>query len=281
MNIPVNATDTHDICLVVTDMDKTLLNDSGRISEKNIETIKKLKRSNIRFAIASGRSRPVLYRLMDQYQIKEHVDYIISMNGVYIYDIRSEEAHEFDYLDRETIISIYNKYKDYDVAFAVHEGNNLICSKRTAYTDIESEINSYDVMVVKDFAGAIKKKYPKLMLIGEEAVIDTICKQLASEKLEAFNFFKSFDFFLEIVNKAVSKGNALVKLCDLKDIDILKVLAIGDNLNDLDMIKNSGLGVAVLNSHEELKKHAKFLSKSNNEDGFAHACMTLVRSLSE
>lgn len=277
----MDKTETHDICLVVTDMDKTLLNDSGRISEKNIEIIKKLKRNNIRFAIASGRARPGLYRMLDQYQIKEHVDYIISMNGVSIYDTRSEESHEFDYLDRATIISIYNKYKDYALAFAVHKGNTLICSERTVYTDIESEINGYDVQIEKDFAGALGENYPKLMLIGEEAVIDAVSGQLADEKTGAFNFFKSYNFFLEIVNSAVSKGNALVRLCDLKDIDILKVLAIGDNLNDLDMIKSSGFGVAVLNSHEEVKRHARFLSKSNNEDGFAHACMTLVRSLSE
>jgi hydroxymethylpyrimidine pyrophosphatase-like HAD family hydrolase len=53
-------------------------------------------------------------------------------------------------------------------------------------------------------------------------------------------------------------------------------MAFGDNLNDLDMIKYSGMGIAVENAQEELKLHAKLITKGNNENGFAYACMELL-----
>lgn len=272
----MSAVKNKDILLVVTDMDKTLLNDNGDISERNIEAIKRLKKSNIEFAIATGRSKNALYRLLDKYDVKNYVDYIICMNGVSLYDVRKDTSYDFGYLEGEIIRTVYNSLKEYDISFAVHEGENLVCTKRTQYTDIESGINGYGVVETADFIEAAGKKYPKLMLIGEKDTLENVQEKLTGDDTSDFNFFRTYDFFLEIVKKGVSKGNALVKLCELKNIDISKVLAIGDNLNDLDMIKNSGFGVAVENCHSELKKYAKFLSKSNNDDGFAHACDMLI-----
>jgi len=265
-----------EIRLVVTDMDRTLLNDNGNISERNMEAIRKLKKCGIEFAIATGRFKSGLYRVLDNYDIKDYVDYIISLNGVSIYDVRENKTYDFGYLKSEIIAKVYNSLKDFDVSFAVHEGNNMICTKRTKYTDIESELGGYGVVETTDFVNEKGKKYPKLMIIGERNTIEKVEKKLTSDNPTEFNFFRAYDFFIEVVDKSVSKGNALVKLCKLKNIDISKVLAIGDNLNDLDMIVNSGLGVAVGNCHTELRKHAKFISKSNNDDGFAYACDVLI-----
>ena len=264
------------ISLVITDMDKTLLDNDSKISKKNISSILKLKGNNIKFAIATGRSRRSLCNFMDKYQLMDKIDYIISMNGVNIYDAKSGETYDFGYVDEKIINDIYHSYKDYDVSFAVHEGNCLICNKKTTYTDIECEVNGCVANEVSDFTEVINKKYPKLMLIGEKCIVDEINSKLTDSITKNFNFFKSYDYFLEIVKKDVSKGNALVKLCELKGIDISNVMAIGDNLNDLDMIKNSGFGVAVENAHEELKKYAYFITKSNSENGFAYACDKLI-----
>ncbi|MBZ9607106.1 Cof-type HAD-IIB family hydrolase [Clostridium estertheticum] len=264
------------ISLVITDMDKTLLDNDSKISGKNLSFIKKLKRNNIKFAVATGRSRSSLCKFLGKYQLIDEVDYIISMNGVSIFDTKSRETYDFGYVDEEIINEVYNAYKDYDVSFAVHEGNCLICNKKTTYTDIECEVNGYGVSEISDFSRAINKKYAKLMIIGEKCIVDDIHSKLAEIDSKKFNFFKSHDYFLEIVKTGVSKGNALVKLCKLKDIDISNVMAIGDNLNDLDMIKNSGFGVAVENAHEELKKYAGFITKSNDENGFAYACDELI-----
>ena len=129
------------ISLVITDMDKTLLDNESEISEKNLSYIRKLKRNNIKFAIATGRSRSSLCNFLGKYQLIDEVDYIISMNGVSIYDNKSGEVYDFGYVDEKIINEIYDSYKDYDVSFAVHEGNCLICNKKTTYTDIECEVN--------------------------------------------------------------------------------------------------------------------------------------------
>jgi Cof subfamily protein (haloacid dehalogenase superfamily) len=266
----------NNISMVITDMDGTLLNDEGIITDGNLKVIKKLAERNIKFAIATGRGKEALCNFLDKYSILDKVDYIISMNGVSFFDVKASESYDFDYLNEDIISDIYNTFKNYDISFVVHENNTVICSKKTIYTDIECNVNNYDVIEVKDFAKVITKKYPKLMLIGEKRTLEEINDKLRQTSNRNFNFFKSHDCFLEIVRKNISKGNALVKLCQLRGIDISKVMAFGDNLNDLDMIRDSGYGIAVENAHEELKLHARIVTKRNNEEGFAYACRELL-----
>lgn len=268
----------NEISLVITDMDKTFLNDKSEISDRNMETVKWLKANNIKFAIATGRSKHSLEGFMKKYDLSEYVDYMINMNGVSLYDVHLKKSYNFGYVEENIIIELYKEFSKYDVAFAVHEGNTLICSKITRYTDIECEVNNYKAVEVQNFEKVINKPYPKLMLIGDKPILDYIHGELAKRKGMDFNFFKSYDFFLEIVKKDVSKGNALVKLCRMKGIDINGVAAFGDNLNDLDMIRYAGIGVAVSNAHEDIKLHARFITKSNEEDGFAYACEKLIRN---
>lgn len=269
----------NNIRLVVTDMDKTLLNDEGIISNGNIAAIRELKKSGIKFAIASGRGKEALLGFLERYGISENVDYIIGMNGVSLYDSEKDESMDFGYIDENILTRIYNSLSSLDISFAVHRGKHLICSRRTQYTDIECYSNNYEYLDAPDFLGTAKGKYPKIMLIAEGKVLDGIHDHLAEMAAGDFNFFRCYEYFTEIVKIGVSKGEALKRLCELKGIDIRNVMAIGDNLNDLDMIKASGFGVAVENACEAVKKEALFISKSNNEDGFAWACENILKGL--
>jgi Cof subfamily protein (haloacid dehalogenase superfamily) len=262
--------------MVITDMDGTLLNNEHRITERNLLTIKKLKENNIKFAIATGRGKEPLCEFLNEYKILDRVDYIIHMNGVSFYNMKTGKSYDFDFMDEDIINHIYNSFKDCNISFVVHESNTVLCNKRTKYTDLECQVNKYEFKEVPDFAKIINKKYPKLMLIGEKDILDEINEKLTELSSGAFNFFRSHENFLEIVKNDVSKGTALAKLCSLENICMSNVMAFGDNLNDLDMIKYAGLGIAVDNANEELKSQARFVTKSNIEDGFAHACREIL-----
>ena len=91
--------------------------------------------------------------------------------------------------------------------------------------------------------------------------------ELYEEKL---NFYFSLPYFVEIVNKEASKGNALESLALKFNIKREEIIAIGDNFNDMDMIEYAGLGVAMGNAPGYLKDVAQFVTHSNDEDGVRH-----------
>ena len=87
---------------------------------------------------------------------------------------------------------------------------------------------------------------------------------------------KSRDFLLEIIHKDVSKANGIDLLAKELGIKQSEVMAIGDEENDVSMIEYAGMGVVMENGNENLKKLAQFVTKSNQEDGVAHAVEKFV-----
>jgi len=82
----------------------------------------------------------------------------------------------------------------------------------------------------------------------------------------AFN--NDLDWFLEILHPAVTKGHGLHEMCRRLDIPMNDVIAIGDGTNDIEFLQMSGLGIAMNNAHESLRKVATYTMEwTNNEHG--------------
>ena len=106
----------------------------------------------------------------------------------------------------------------------------------------------------------------KLLLIGE---VDQVIRlqHMLKEKVPQVLAARSFPNYLEVVAAGVSKARALEKVCDLINVSLDNVVAFGDGENDLPMLQVAGFSVAMGNAHENVKRHADFVSLSNNEDG--------------
>ena len=96
-------------------------------------------------------------------------------------------------------------------------------------------------------------------------------KNIMDEINERYSEFKdkiyctrSGEFYYELQGIGISKGTGLIDLCNLAGIDRTKTICIGDNLNDLEMIMNSGIGAMVGNGNKALEKYAKYVVSDNN-----------------
>ena len=83
-------------------------------------------------------------------------------------------------------------------------------------------------------------------------------------------------FKINIINTSASKGNAINGLCKFLKIDINDVIAIGDGINDISMIKFAGLGIAMENAIDEVKNAASYVTDSNKNDGVAKAIKKFI-----
>ncbi len=85
-----------------------------------------------------------------------------------------------------------------------------------------------------------------------------------------------WDGYVFIAPKNCRKIDGVKALCEYYNIDISEVVTMGDQMNDYDMIKGAGLGVAMGNAHEKIKEVANFVTKDNNNSGVAHAINKFV-----
>ena len=105
--------------------------------------------------------------------------------------------------------------------------------------------------------------------MGDAIKIDSIQSWISESFGTEVIFYRSKTTYLEINSINSTKLKGVIKLLSLYKLDFTEAIAIGDNHNDIEMIKYAGVGVAVENAPEEIKKIADFICPSNINDGVA------------
>lgn len=254
---------------VFLDLDDTLLDSNKNISEENKEAIKYVKEKGGLVCIASGRSIEASKMF---YNMANPSRYIIYSNGAGIFDYETDEKLFSADIEKELCLKLYEYSIENGLGIRIDTpyGRYISDEKYAISLDIVLE-NNEGINIIKEndilqisFLTEIEEK--------RSMAIDFV-KQNIPKTLKIENIFKTGmkeEFFaINIVNANVSKGNAINGLCKYLKIDIKDVIAIGDGLNDISMIKMAGLGVAMENGEPELKKVADEITNTNLENGVA------------
>ena len=92
---------------------------------------------------------------------------------------------------------------------------------------------------------------------------------LEHSRAKDFTFVRSESYLFEILPKGVHKGLALSKIVEHLGLDSAKTIAIGDFDNDVGMLREAGIGIAVANASEKAKAAADIITVSNEEHAIA------------
>ena len=281
--------------LVAIDLDGTLLNSYGEVSNKNKEIIQKAMQKGVEVVLSSGRPIMSVKNLANEIGCN---NYIICGNGAITYDIQSEEIIYDKFLEKSKVLQIikiceensifFNVYtKDtiltknlnYNILFYNQENATKPEDKKTRITimqNIEEYIqnrNEEDYLKItvcdndKVVFGSIIRK---LRTIKDIDVLDVahMSRKLIKDGTE--NVLMQY-YYTEISNTNVDKWQAIFDLTERLNIKRDEVIAIGDNVNDAEMIKEAGLGVMMGNAAPYIKEMADVVVSDNDNDGVAEA----------
>lgn len=264
----------------VCDMDGTLLNSQGSISEKNEAALKKLQSKGMEVIIASGRTDLMVKSYVKQLGLTGSV---ISSNGGLIRNIKTGEILYSKLIEKSVVREILSYCIENNVDFLLYtldmvygnEGNPLMhkYEKRNeelsenlkaplSYLYNISEIDNIDVL--------------KVLLVCREQPERIIELQKHFSKNKRITAVSSAVGLLDIMASNISKGSALKILAEKMGIDLNHVIAFGDNYNDVEMLKCVGMPIAVENAVEDIKLHARHVTKSNDESGIAYAIHNFI-----
>jgi Cof subfamily protein (haloacid dehalogenase superfamily) len=257
--------------IIAVDMDGTLLKDDKTISNNVKEKIKKAGELGVKVVLTTGRPIQGIQKYLKELNLTKEGDYVIAVNGALV-----SRADNFQVIKSSAVLTgkdvkyIYSKVKHLNTYFHSYGSKEDFVNKRSKFSD-EEEIRVGLKVREIDFAAAIKDEDILLKAILEEEpyILDEITPQIPKELFEEYTILRTAPHMLEIINKNLHKAVGLEQLAKHLGIKKEEIIAIGDAENDIEMIKYAGLGVAMGNAKDEIKKLAGFIAKSNEEDGVA------------
>lgn len=281
--------------LVAVDLDGTLINSYGEITEHTKEVIQKVQQKGVKFILASGRPMDSVKTLSKELKTDK---YFIAGNGAVIYDLENNEIIYEKYIPKQKLIQIakvceennifYNIYTETSVITQNLKYNVLYYFKENQKKEPDKQTN---IIVVDNILEFIKNseelKCLKITVCDENKyVFNSIIKKLRNiqniEVLEVLHMSKKIIkqgtqeipieyFFTEISCSNVDKWQAIKYLLSILDINPEEVITIGDNINDMMMIQNAGIGVCMGQGSEMIKSVADMVTENNEEEGVAKA----------
>jgi len=249
--------------LLACDMDGTLLDSKKQISRENREAVKYFVEKGGSFTIATGRMDLGIVQYMPQLTVNAPV---ILYNGSQIYDYWKKETLWCKLLPtdvRSVLVHLMKKFPQMGVE--VFHGGHMILLRENDTT--EMHLKRAEFFPRRASIEEVPDGWYKVMLAWEHEKLLEVEKYILENiinKESAFYTVFSEPIFLEILSRDASKGAALKELIRMLEISPSRVIAVGDNLNDVDMIQAAGIGIAVENAHEQLKKVADYCFPDND-----------------
>ena len=256
--------------IIATDMDGTLLDSKKRLPKDFGYVLEKLDEKNVRFIVASGRQ---YYNLLERFKGIEDKMMFIAENGTFVvYEGKELVVNSLDINLARELIKIGRTIKNSYI---------ILCGKKSAY------IESCDERLIEQ----TQKYYTRYEIVSDLTKIEddilkvTICDFSGSEN-NSNKYFDDYrdkaqiavsgEIWLDITAKGINKGVAIEEIQELLNIKHEETMVFGDYLNDLEMMSSAYHSYAMENAHDDLKKVARFIAKSNDDSGVVHAIKAML-----
>ena len=280
--------------LVTVDLDGTLLNSYGEVTENTKEKIKKTQEKGVEIMIASGRPIDSIKTIAEEINSKK---YFIAGNGAIIYDIQKEKIIYEKYIPRQKIIEIAKICEENNISYNIYTEKNII-TQDLKYNvlyyykeNLKKDANKITSIIKVDRILEYVKNEPNIKCLKitvcdeNQTIFKSIVRRLrAIENIDVMDVshmsrkvFKQGTedieigyFYTEISSTQVNKWQAIKYLLPILQIKPEEVIGIGDNINDKEMIENAGLGVCMGQSTPVIKEISDEITDSNTEEGVAN-----------
>ena len=275
--------------LIGIDLDGTLLNSAGELSEGNLAALHRAREAGVHVVLCTGRG------LAETRHVTESLPWdgpIVLACGALITDTRSgktlhrhclgaelafELVHHFDHDHHAVLVLPDPEAADHD--YLVVAAHNMTANTRWWFDRIEARIVYEDAPEHRDLLHALRIAVvgpPDHMAVEHEAIRQSFGGRIESQHFAAIKQDEEVLHLLEVFAPGVSKWSGLCWMAEHYGVDPAHTAAIGDQINDTAMIAQSGCGIAVANADPVVRRAADRLTDANDEDGVARAIEKLL-----
>ncbi len=254
------------IKLIGIDLDGTLINSDGKISNKNIESIRKCRQKGIAVSVVTGRSIRSVGEITDMLDL-EGLHLASSGSAIINEKLKIYKALK---IPEKMVKKIVRSSREWDKAIVSHTSDGFLKYEKY-YPELEYIAENKKLFKeVKDILASdiLTDSLQMTVLINEDDEFNHYLKEIAGE---AVKIRRAGPYFLNILNKKAGKLFGIKEI--LKETGIKKedLMIIGDTELDIGIIKYAGIGVAMGNASMRVKDSADHVTSDNDSDGVSNA----------
>ncbi len=265
------------IRLVVSDVDGTFVTRSKQVTLAALDAVRRLRAAGIKFTLISSRP-PQGIRVVGN--LVGLTDPVPAFNGGLLVGSDLTTILREKFLEQVVVEKILQRLADAEVDAWVYTDADWYVPALDA-PKVQHEIHAvqYQPSVTRDFSLVRKDRVCKIVAVSEDPDrLSTVETRLHQEFVGAASVSRSQSYYLDFTHPSANKGEGILLLSELMNIDTAEIAVIGDMENDIPMFKRAGLSIAMGNAIPAVQSQAHHVTASNEEDGFANAVEKYILS---
>lgn len=255
------------IKLIVFDVDGTLIDDNKNISPRTVSVLHELQQKDVSISLATGKTFPSVEDLVKLLNLKVP---IILSNGALVQQPNSEMVFS-ELLPGDVVTELFDVSESCSADLVLYTPDHIFAIKETFNTDQMKALFKERIEAI----GAWPAVQAHLSQVCKAIFVNRLdipmINRLKAKLQKTFDgrvtFSAAIQNSIEIMPFGISKKTGLVRLAGELHVAMDEIMVFGDQMNDLDIFEQAGIGVAVGNAVDEVKAIADYVVGSNNEDG--------------
>ena len=264
------------IRLIALDLDGTLLDSAKNLSERNRNALAAAAAKGVHIVPTTGR----FFGMMPEaIRALPFVRYAITVNGAQVYDREADTALARAEIPVSTAIAAMEVLDGFDCIYDCYQESWGWMTEAMQRKAADYAPDAHYLKMIREFRRPVPElkahlaakgaDVQKVMLFArKDGDVEGVLAELVLTRSTRNN--------IEINHALAHKGEAMRRLAEALDFGLESCMAFGDGLNDLTMVRDAGLGVAMANAAPEVLAAAKHVTLSNDEDGVAAAIEKFV-----
>lgn len=256
--------------IIACDMDETLLSSDATICQRNIDAIKKAIAKGVKFVPCTGRGFRSIEGVLKTLDLYDQAgQYVIGFNGASITENKGSRSLFWDPIPFDLADQLFRRCCTYGQCMHIYTRDVVYITNITPDEEAFLHGRMGYVPVETESLDFIRGKEEVCKLIVTNTDYDYLQRVHAELQPLLGDITVSFSSnrYIEFMHQGVNKGAGLHKLADLLGVPYEETLAIGDNINDTDMLKAAGLSVGVHNLNPIIRSYCDVVTDVTNDEG--------------
>ena len=256
--------------LIGVDLDGTLLNSKNEISSYSKKIIDRALDQRHKVAIITGRDYYSSIHIAKELFSGINGGLLASSNGAHVYDLKSNEIIINHIIKKEVVKDIINFSRNLGLTYFIYKDNKVLVDTIETYDiDYIHTKNKIDIVVVDNLEEHINEDLNKVVISGEPDKIRDNIDKIKDRYSNEINPVCSMPQFIDCMPVGINKGVCIKEIGDYYNIDRENIVSFGDGINDIEMLKASGISVSMGNAVYNAKAISDYVGLSNNDEGVA------------